>query len=256
MGTLIYERVTETSPLPEIGQGYERAVLDLKLEGQVVKGFHLAKDVAAFANHLGGTLLIGAGEAHGRVAVYKPMVEAVVNDLQKAVSEAVRDRCSPRPFYDFVRRSRDGGWLLAVNVNPYIGQPVAVSVKCIKDHDGYGGDAFVFPVRAGVDSTYLLPEQLPMFMTPDVRKAVILLSRIPRKSRVNVNQGILGTSGAAAFIAMMGDIDQENNALTLLGCAAGPGLGLETSVRTFPLDLVRTAVKETDGWRICIHAFQ
>ena len=101
------------------------------------------------------------GERNGRVEVYQPLDDAKVSELQKVTSEAVRDRCSPKPSFDFVRRSHAGGWLLAVNVSRYAGQPVGVSVTCKKDHDGYGGRAFVFPVHVGVDTWYLAPEQLP-----------------------------------------------------------------------------------------------
>ena len=66
----LFQPLAETSRLPDVGEGYERATLDLKLKGEVKKGFHLAKDVAAFANHLGGTLLIGAKEKDGRVDFY------------------------------------------------------------------------------------------------------------------------------------------------------------------------------------------
>ncbi len=49
-------------PLPSIGAANtERAVLDWKTR-LAEKSFERAKDIAAFANHLGGTLLIGACE--------------------------------------------------------------------------------------------------------------------------------------------------------------------------------------------------
>jgi hypothetical protein len=42
----MWEPFAEATPLPDGGSGYERATLDLKLEGQAKPGFHMAKDVA------------------------------------------------------------------------------------------------------------------------------------------------------------------------------------------------------------------
>jgi hypothetical protein len=72
-----------------------------------------------------------------------------------------------------------------VNVWPYVGQVIGVAVKCRREHDDYGDEAYVFPVRVGVDSVYLLPEQLPMFMLPEVRRAAILL-----RERVKVEHAL------------------------------------------------------------------
>lgn len=47
--------------LPTIGRTIERPVMDWKVK-PAKHSFERAKDVAAFANHLGGTLLIGAHE--------------------------------------------------------------------------------------------------------------------------------------------------------------------------------------------------
>jgi hypothetical protein len=154
-----FEPFLESSVLPPVGSGYERATLDLKGRGGVVSAFHKAKDVAAFANHLGGTLLIGAKETAGVVGEYEPLDESTANSIQKGFSQAVRERCSPRPLVNFARVPCGVGWVLAVNVWPYIGQVVGVRVKADKTADGFGDDAYAFPMRTGVDSSYLLPEQ-------------------------------------------------------------------------------------------------
>jgi hypothetical protein len=44
--------------------------------------------------------------------------------------------------------------------------------------DGFGDDAFVFPVRLGSASAFLSPENLPMHMLPQLRRVLILLSSI------------------------------------------------------------------------------
>jgi hypothetical protein len=235
------------TPLPAIGDGYERATLDLKLRVDAKKGFHAAKDVAAFANHLGGTLLVGAQETNGCVGKYEPLDEPTANASHAAISQAVRDRCSPRPLIDFVRRPHQAGIVLAVNVWPYIGQVIGVAVKCRKEHDGYGDDAYVFPVRVGVDSVYLLPEQLPMFMLPEVRRVVILLQRIPQGEPVRVRIGTYPEG--AIFDASMGDVNELANAVIVFKDSK------ISNPRIFPLDQVSTVVKDEHGWLIVVRKY-
>jgi len=105
-------------------------------------------------------------------------MRATVGVAQDAYSKAL-SRCHPRPLVDFVRYPVPGGFVLAVNVSPYLGQPVEWQVNCRKADEGYGGEAYAFPVRSGIDSIYLTPEQIPMFSQPEIRRAAILLNGIP-----------------------------------------------------------------------------
>ena len=248
-----FEPFTEATPLPLVGEGYERAVLDLKGRGGVARAFHKAKDVAAFANHLGGTLLIGAKETAGRVGEYEPLDEATVATMQKEFSEAVRDRCSPRPLVDFARIPFGAGFVLAVNVWPYTGQVVGVRVTADKAAEGYGDDAYVFPIRVGVDSSYLLPEQLPMFMLPEVRRAVILLNAIPKDYPVKVCVGrrIAGERHDESEM-ILDEVDEIENVVSFLPPNGSRGAGQ----KSYPLDKVNTVFKDPiRGWRIYIHKF-
>jgi hypothetical protein len=248
-----FEPILESHQLPPVGDGYERAVLDLKGRGGVAHSFHMAKDVAAFANHLGGTLLIGAKEEAGRVGEYDPLNEETTNGVQKKFSEAVRDRCSPRPLVDFARLARDGGFVLAVNVWPYVGQVVGVRVKADKAADAFGDQAYVFPVRVGVDATYLYPEQLPMFMTPEVRRAAILLNSVPKDYAVTVRIG-RRVAGEAyeEFSLVVDEVDELANVVSFLPANGSRGAGQ----RSYPLDKVSTVFKDPiRGWRIYIQKF-
>ncbi len=163
------------TPLPVAGEKIEHATLDAKAKGQVKTGepFHLAKDVAAFANHLGGNLLIGIPESGGILQAPDPLSEREVEEFKAAYSKQVTQRCRPAPPIDFGKHSVAGGFVLAVVVPPYVGQVVGVKVDADKSKGGYGGEAFAFPVRVGADSGFLSPEQLPMLMLPEFRFAVV-----------------------------------------------------------------------------------
>src|SRR4051812_43949768 len=63
--------------------------------------FHKAKDVAAFANHQGGTLLIGAQEVQGLLQSYVGMTAAAAVAVRTAYSQAIEQRCQPPPTVDF-----------------------------------------------------------------------------------------------------------------------------------------------------------
>src|SRR5258706_6441754 len=64
------------------------------------KAFEYAKDVAAFSNHLGGTLVIGATE-DGHLREYAGLTDDEATAGRQSFSNAVADSCIPRPVVDF-----------------------------------------------------------------------------------------------------------------------------------------------------------
>lgn len=177
MGTFIEYK--PPLPLPQIGEGFEQSTLDLKVKADLTKTAHLAKDIAAFANYLGGTLIIGAAEGTGGcIGAFVPLTKQELKDTQDAISLAVAQRCSPKPVIDFGHYPEGAGFVLTVLVWPFIGQPVGVRVRADKTLGGFGGDSYMFPVRSGSDTIELLPEQLSMYMIPELRKNLMLLSQI------------------------------------------------------------------------------
>lgn len=192
----VFEPITKPEQLPPEQVAYETAVFDMKKQVKRkamddptssrvrFDKFEMAKDVAAFANSLGGTILIGAAEdkARGVLGKYFPMTEADTKELKDAYGEAVKERCSPAPLLDANPIQKDGGFVLAVNVWPFPGQPVAVMLRGDKT-DGYGDPAWVFFHRVGDDAKPIKPEQLAMLMIPELRRKMILVDSIPQSSR-------------------------------------------------------------------------
>ena len=70
-----YIPLSRPRPLPNVDTEIESAVQDWKAE-PAASAFERAKDVAAFANHYGGTLLLGAIENSGRLARYCGLTRA------------------------------------------------------------------------------------------------------------------------------------------------------------------------------------
>lgn len=172
--------------LPEPGTSREGLCLDLKATVDPKDGFELAKDVAAFANSVGGTILVGAHEgASNTLGRYAPMTEDLAGTLRDAYNKAVGARCEPAPIIDPILIPRDGGWLVAVNVWPFPSQAVGVSTRDPK-HGGVGDNGWAFPLRTGIHTAFLKPGQLPMLMIPEVRRVAALLEQIPPEARKNV----------------------------------------------------------------------
>jgi Putative DNA-binding domain len=256
-----FEPFTETTSLPAVGDGYERAMLDFKAKGETKSAFHLAKDVAAFANHLGGTLLIGAREEGGRVARYLPLTAQEAKGVQDAVSAAVGNRLSPKPIVDFAQLPVDAGVVLAVNVSPYIGQAIGVRVIADKAKEGFGDDAYVFPVRTLTDTIYLLPGQLSMFMLPAIRRTVILLHSIPRGAAVHVVAIATTGNREEGFMTIEG-VDEATNSVHLLPTPPHPDHKNRSWQLTFPvsypLDLISSVyllAERGQHWRIFVRAW-
>jgi hypothetical protein len=183
------------------------------------------------------------------------MTEADLNATQNAVTEAIK-RCQPKPFVQPIRRPlREGLHLLAMNVWPSLsGAVVGVRVDAIKDVEGYGDAAWVFPVRVVTGTDFLQPEQLPMFMSPEVRRAVILLGRIPKGTDLRIAVGIAGAiENVTAWTGKMGEVEENDNAVTFTDCQAALQSPLQRLV--IPLDQVRTVVREERGWLVCVRRY-
>ena len=92
-----FEPLHEGSQLPEVGQVGEHQQLDLKgppPTGQAWNAYESAKDVAAFANGLGGTLLVGVHEdtSRGTVGKYSVFSPTEANRVTRAYEDAILDR--------------------------------------------------------------------------------------------------------------------------------------------------------------------
>lgn len=232
--------------LPAPASTVERATWDLKAKHPADKRFEAAKDVAAFANHLGGTLLIGAQEKLGRVDCYVQLTEDEAKATQDLFSQEVTQRCRPKPLFDFVRIPHNGGFVLAINVWPSLAGPVGVRVNADKATEGWGGPAFVFPLRVGSDSTpdFIAPENLAMFMTPSVRRAAVMLGKIQLRAAVAVFVHNHRQASPDSKTLLFFGVNEEDNLVTFLE------QNNNNVELVYPLDRVRTVFKDKNEWKV------
>lgn len=130
----------------------------------------MAKDVAAFANALGGAIVIGASADSAELA-YPGLPKDIAERNAADFEEALARHLSPKPTFErnlFPSPDASSRFVLVVNVQPFADQIVGARV---------GPQVWRFPMRVGVDTNYLEPAMLPLY-TSAVRRNYILLSNI------------------------------------------------------------------------------
>jgi hypothetical protein len=189
MNSTIFVPIRSKEDLEKIKPNQENFWCDFKQRIGNTPDFELAKDVAAFVNALGGTLLIGAVEIKERFSHFTPLNKADALQTQEKYEDAVDKRCIPKPLVDIIIienvKGKDGnkGCVVAVNIFPFPGQMIGVKMKG-DSKDDFGGDGYRFPIRFSNQTTYLEPNQFSMFMLPELRRKIILLSQINKNDTV------------------------------------------------------------------------
>lgn len=185
---MAYRPLFECSDLPLEGplsnEAREKQDLEFKAETDQGTLFEHAKDIAGFANSLGGTIIVGASNSD----------TVVLHGLRSQTARGVMDiyesaalQCSPSVPVDPVPITLpSGAVVVAINIAPYpdavVAAPAAVKAKAPS-----GGKArqqrvehsWRFPVRRASQTHFLKPEELPLYMNPQVRRAYIRLAAIP-----------------------------------------------------------------------------
>lgn len=225
-------------PRPGAADAIEGQVLDFKEwhHGIQPAPLELAKDVAAFANASGGTIVFGATESDHRLARYEGNDAAAAAKLCDTLHDVVHKRLRPPPVVVPRAIELDGTCVVALNVYPYVGQAVGVRVKqteCGDAEHTKNVDAYLFPVRVGEDTIWLNPEQTAMLMIPEVRRAVSMLRQIKENEWVHVEYRPRGVLYAKSGIHTIDAVDELRNAVRLVGQAADGTQG-----RTVPVDAI------------------
>lgn len=182
---MTYQRIEEASSLPPAGpldsRAREKQDLDFKTFADKGAMWEHAKDIAAFANAVGGVLLVGAdNQSSPRVLKYPGVRGQTVAEVMDIYQRA-GTMCSPAQNVDTVPLKGPGDVdLVAVNVDPYVDQIVA-------SPSGHRSIGWRFPIRRASQTDDIRPEDLSMFMNPKVRRAYLMLAEIPGNKRSQVN---------------------------------------------------------------------
>jgi hypothetical protein len=242
----IFRPATRPTDLPDVGTARETGAYDFKGSADPTNQRELAKDVAAFANALGGVVLVGAVEdtSTRTLKEYKPMKRPFAEMLTTAYEQAVRDRCEPQPIFDAAAielpPSLGIGFVVAVAVRPIALGPVGVRYD-------KPGDAFTFPLRTATHTHYMPPTELAMLMIPEIRRVAILIDQIPADERDGVWLYSYNRVSTAMREVRVVDVDPSSTSLNI----ALPVAGAETSA--VPLDRVASVWRRgPKQWSIAV----
>jgi hypothetical protein len=178
-----YQRIEDPGDLPPAGalsaRAREKQDLDFKTFADSGKMWEHAKDIAAFANSVGGVLLVGADNTTDPTVLKYPGLapSQTVADVA-TIYEKAGAMCSPAQNVEAVPMKGPGGVdLVAINVDPSVQQVV-----------GSPGNSRLwrFPIRRGSQTDDIAPEDLAMYMNQQVRRAYLMVSAIPAEGRKEV----------------------------------------------------------------------
>lgn len=225
--------------LPAEGSPVERNRLDCKAryDDGDKRRFEMAKDVAAFANANGGTLLIGSVESGGILAKHVGLTTADATQTRRDIEEAVRDLVRPTPVIDFPEpvEIEAGKVVLIVEVRPFPGQAVGVHVGGTKEEHPWQ-----FPVRVGTQTVWYSPEQLVLLMDVAYRRKAQMLSQAKGEA------GSVHGLGGFIMKADVVEVNETENWFTV-------SVNQVKKPVVVPIDAVATVWKDTSQWCIRLH---
>lgn len=232
---LLWQPWSQSNAIALSNTAHEKTILDLKTHYDLsdrAKTFELAKDMAAFANALGGTLLVGASEKNDSLGRKTGRIEAFIPKLDdqaliKSATTAARDLCQPSIIVEpevikltTAEQAQIVGkplsqdvTLVALNVHPLVASPCGVTA-C----DATGSripDAFRFPLRFLEGTKWLKPEELAFHMNSHERRMYLLLARIPADQQIRVWDKGQGNAYGGKRVAKIVDVDAERMIIKL-----------------------------------------
>lgn len=257
--------ISESNAEQTLETATERTTLDFKKTYDLTdptKRYELGKDVVAFANNLGGTILIGVTEGKGIHAGRAVRFEHVQNsgELIK-VLEAMVSLCRPVPVVvpEIVKLDAatqtsllnrpvdDDVELLAINVYPLLATPIGAP-SC--DNEGKRiPDSYRFPIRTIEGTRYLRPEELAFHMNSAERRILLQLSQIRADERdmIDVWDYQLGDGLRPPRRCSLKSVEAESLSMTLAVMLAENPYEAEV-----PMTFVRAVWKAKGRWNIAL----
>lgn len=244
---MIFRPITSREAIQE-GKAYETLVVDFKERyalGKPTIKFDIAKDIAAFANAFGGSIIVGA--IHEAATNTLTELCGIDDDsaLEQMTAQAVARRCRPLPLWTLERFPVGNEKVLCViNVEPHTTQMVGVLNADQSDIPNRECLWHCFPLRIGSHTTYIAPEELPMYMLPDVRRNIILLNAISQGSKICVRYPYQHGESSDKKEGTEIQIHEEHNYFELVNHNDLNMCG------KFPIDGIRSVWNGKHGWNI------
>jgi len=249
--------IVRPEDLPSPGTSTELPELDFKSTVNTADSIELAKDVAALANTVGGSILVGASAQGQRLVAYRGVTEPLARQAAQGYEQAVKDRCRPTPYLETrILTPAAGTTVLAVNV--WLSPVAPIGVRIRQDLECPArlvDEAWVFPRRVGSQTTYLQPDQFGAFENMTARRATALLLRIPEHERKSIRLQSAGdTMPPGGFpLAYLLEVSLDRNFARF---NLGNPLGDNLKPLCVPIDWVHTAWRNDshNEWHVVLDA--
>jgi hypothetical protein len=178
----LFKPIRDFDDLPPVGgstRTQEAQSIDHKSSYSPDNRGEMAKDMAAFANALGGVILVGTSKDDEPLA-YPGISRDFANRLSDGFADAHARHLSPKPPTIerlILQIPHNNNVMFVVNVQPFADQIVAAKID---------RDSWRFPVRVGTDTNYLEPAMLPLYATAIRRNAILLGGINPNTDKVQI----------------------------------------------------------------------
>jgi len=186
---MLFPEYFAATALPREGTAFEVPNCDFKTWYRQDERHKLVNDIVAFANALGGVLLVGAKEEHERLVAYAPRTKVEADELRAMANDIAQKSCVPSPRIDARVLAQGPGYVVAIHVYGSTAQPIGARVKSEPN-------AYRFPIRRVTGTEFLEPQELATIMVPAIRARALQLAHIPPEERV-MNIVWHGHGGAA-----------------------------------------------------------
>ena len=174
----------EHLPAPGVASaGDEATILDFKREQSPSVHAEMAKDIAAFANAFGGSILIGVVRENGKT-VHRGIPGDVAQSLKESYEQVAKDWCRPTPSVRpvIIQLGADL-FVVAVNIEAYVHGAVGAFIAPRGERLPH---ARIYPRREASHTKFLEPEELPMLFNPHDRIIAIRLLRLTKQERAAI----------------------------------------------------------------------
>ena len=211
--------------------------------------WEMAKDLAAFANHLGGVIVVGAFPKASDLPELRGIDPDEVTKTASAYEHVARDRCRPSPLVTCDRIPWDEGReMLAVNVQAHASGLVGAQFYELNNQGApESANAWQFPIRSGKHNPPLPLEQAIMHMSTHARRIAILLSSVTDRANVNLIWSVGLQPPTTSPCSMKAFRVEENVADFILDGSLAPAL--------MPLDDIEAVWREGGRWSVRVSGY-
>ncbi|MDY6387990.1 MAG: ATP-binding protein [Fibrobacter sp.] len=191
--------------LIHIGETPEGIHWDYKQQFNDEKKNDVAIDLAAFANTLGGSLLIGVSEKNidGRKVANNLFNIADFERIKKSVYTSILDLISPHIDVQVVPIKIDDALIVAINVEP--------SVNLVSVSQEKNGPYYCFPYRTDFGNRFMAFDEVEKRMMDNKSRAIYLKLKkhIPSKGKVTIYPFPIGNYRAEWFAEWNSGFENE-----------------------------------------------